>query len=182
MSLGTYPEISLREARGLRDEARALLAKNVNPRIERKKKRAAIRFAGENTFKIVYEKWFQHRERSLKEGRQTSRSLIPRIFKKDVLPKLLLLTGVRTGELRLATPDQFHLDQGLWIIPSEVVKQLQMDMRKKRQRPQDIPPYIVPLSVQAMEIVRYMLDQCGSAQRYLFRHDYDPKKTLSENM
>ncbi len=31
--------------------------------------------------------------------------------------RLLLLTGVRTGELRLATPDQFHLDQGLWIIP-----------------------------------------------------------------
>ncbi|MDG3712770.1 hypothetical protein L5C66_20420 [Pseudomonas aeruginosa] len=31
--------------------------------------------------------------------------------------RLLLLTGVRTGELRLATPDQFHLDQGLWVIP-----------------------------------------------------------------
>lgn len=24
--------------------------------------------------------------------------------------RLLMLTGVRTGELRLATPDQFHLD------------------------------------------------------------------------
>jgi len=31
--------------------------------------------------------------------------------------RLLFLTGVRTGELRLATPDQFHLDKGLWIIP-----------------------------------------------------------------
>ncbi|MBI0473694.1 tyrosine-type recombinase/integrase, partial [Pectobacterium parmentieri] len=43
--------------------------------------------------------------------------------------RLLLLTGVRTGELRLATPEQFDLEQGLWIIPPEVVKQLQTDMR-----------------------------------------------------
>jgi len=27
--------------------------------------------------------------------------------------RLLLLTGVRTGELRLATPDQFDLEQGV---------------------------------------------------------------------
>lgn len=37
MSLGTYPEIGLREARALRDQARALLAKGVNPKLERKK-------------------------------------------------------------------------------------------------------------------------------------------------
>src|SRR3546814_19795221 len=65
-----------------------------------------------------------------------------------------MLTGVRTGELRLATPDQFDLERGLWIIPPEVVKQLQLDMRKKGKRPQDIPPYIVPLSLQAIEIDR----------------------------
>lgn len=43
---------------------------------------------------------------------------------------LLLFIKVRTGELRLATPDQFDLDRGLWIIPPEVVKQLQVDMRR----------------------------------------------------
>jgi hypothetical protein len=31
-------------------------------------------------------------------------------------------------------------------------------MRRKRQQPKDIPPYIVPLSVQAMEIVRHLLE------------------------
>lgn len=71
--------------------------------------------------------------------------------------RLLILTGVRTGELRLATPEQFDLDNGLWIIPPEVVKQLQVEMRKDRKLPTDIPPYIVPLSVQAQEIVRYLL-------------------------
>ncbi|MBY4674797.1 tyrosine-type recombinase/integrase [Burkholderia multivorans] len=282
MSLGPYPEVGLREARTLRDEARALVARGVNPHVHRTQTRAATRLAGENTFEAVYQRWFELRERSLKKGRQTSRSMIPRIFAKDVLPLLgrhtiyevrrhdllavieriekrgalsvaekvrtwlnqlfrwalvkvpglehnpasdldvvaeplppvnhnpylrmhelpkllqrvrkyrgrlrtqlgirfLFLTGVRTGELRLATPDQFHLDQGLWIIPPEIVKQLQLDMRRKRQRPQDIPPYIVPLSMQAMEIARYMLDEFKPAQRYLFRHDSDIKKQLSEN-
>ncbi|WVJ44392.1 hypothetical protein V1234_09465 [Serratia marcescens] len=80
--------------------------------------------------------------------------------------RLLLLTGGRIGELRLATPDQFHLDQGLWIIPPEVVKQLQLEMRKERIEPTSIPPYIVPLSAQAQEIVRYLLEQRKPAQKH----------------
>lgn len=282
MSLGTYPEVTLREARSLRDEARALLAKGTNPRVHRKQKRTAVRLADENTFEAVYRKWLKHRGLTLKEGRQTTLSILPRIFDKDVLPtlgkrsiyeikrpdlleviakiekrralsvaekvrtwfnqlfryalvivpgleqnpasdldvvalplppvnhnpflrmaelpkllqrlrsyrgrrqtqlglRLLLLTGVRTGELRQATPDQFDLDRGLWIIPPDVVKQLQLDMRKKRQQPKDIPPYIVPLSIQAMEIVRHLLDEFKPAQRHLFRHDSDLKKRISEN-
>ncbi len=282
MSLGTYPEVSLRAARALRDEARALVAKDINPRIHRKQSRGAAKLAGENTFEAIYRKWLAHRELSLKKGRQTTLSILPRVFAKDVLPflgkrsiyeikrpdlleviarierrkalsvaekvrtwfnqmfryalvivpgleqnpasdldvvalplppvnhnpflrmadlprllqrlrkyrgrlqtqlglRLLLLTGVRTGELRLATPDQFDLDRGLWIIPPDVVKQLQMDMRKKRQLPKDMPPYIVPLSVQAIEIVRHMLEQFKPAQHYLFRHDSEMKKRMSEN-
>jgi integrase len=42
---------------------------------------------------------------------------------------LLLLTGVRTGELRSATPEQFDLEPGLWIIPPQNVKQLQNKIR-----------------------------------------------------
>ncbi|MCW5592176.1 MAG: integrase arm-type DNA-binding domain-containing protein [Burkholderiales bacterium] len=282
MSFGTYPEVSLLEARALRDEARALVAKGINPRVHRKQKRAAVKLAGEHTFEVIYRKWFAHRALSLKKGRQTTHSILPRVFDKDVLPylgkrsiyeikrsdlldviakiekrkalsvaekvrtwlnhlfryalvivpgleqnpasdldvvavplppvnhnpflrmedlpkllqrlrkyrgrlrtqlglRLLCLTGVRTGELRLATPDQFDLDKGLWIIPPDVVKQLQVDMRRKRQRPQDIPPYIVPLSVQAIEIVRHMLEEFKPAQRYLLRHDNDLKKRMSEN-
>ena len=50
MSLGTYPEVSLLEARRLRDQAQALVAKGVNPRVHRKQKRAAAKRAGEHTF------------------------------------------------------------------------------------------------------------------------------------
>src|SRR5690606_16551301 len=88
MSLGTYPEVTLREARGLRDEARALLAKGINPRVHRKQKRVAVRLAGEHTFELLYRQWFAHRALSLKKGRQCTSSTLPRIFKKDVLPTL----------------------------------------------------------------------------------------------
>ncbi len=282
MSLGTYPAVSLREARALRDEARALAAKGINPKIDRKQKLHAVRLATENSFKAVYLQWLAHRRLDLKEGRQSTLSQIQRIFDKDVLPtlgtmsvydirrldllavldrieqrrafttaekvrtwfkqlfryamvkveglvgnpasdldvvavpkppvannpflrlpelpdllhklrryrglittqlgiRLLLLTGVRTGELRLATPDQFDLERGLWVIPPEVVKQLQDGMRKRGQRPQDIPPYIVPLSVQAIEVVRYLLEQVKPAQRYLLAHRSELKKRISEN-
>jgi hypothetical protein len=69
MSLGTYPEVSLRDARALRDEARALLAKGINPKIDRKQKLRAVRLATEHSFKAVYLQWFAHRKLELKEGR-----------------------------------------------------------------------------------------------------------------
>ena len=88
MSLGPYPEVSLREARRLRDDARALLVKGTNPHIHRKQKRRAVRLADENTFQAVFEKWVEHRKLVLKEGRQSTLSQIQRIFNKDVLPIL----------------------------------------------------------------------------------------------
>lgn len=91
------------------------------------------------------------------------------------------MTGIRTGELRQATPDQFDLERGLWVIPPEVVKQLQVSMRKHRQRPQDVPPYIVPLSAQAIEIVRHLLDDLKPLQRFLFRGDKRVTSIMSEN-
>lgn len=282
MSLGTYPEVSLREARTVRDQARALLARGINPKLDRKQKRRAVRLADENSFKAIFVMWREHRKLELKEGRNSTLSQMLRIFDRDVIPslgkmpiyeirrsdlldvlarieqrkahttaekvrtwfnqlfryamvkvdglesnpasdldvvavpkppvahnpflrlpelpellqkvrryrgaittqlgiRLLFLTGVRTGELRLAAPDQFDLEQGLWIIPPEVVKQLQLDMRKKGKRPQDIPPYIVPLSVQAKELVAYLLEQMKPAQRYLLSHRSELKKRISEN-
>ncbi|MDR2837413.1 MAG: integrase arm-type DNA-binding domain-containing protein, partial [Azonexus sp.] len=92
LSLGSYPEISLREARELRDQARAQVAKGVNPHLDRKQKRHVVRLAGENTFIAVYEKWLGHRQLTLEEGRQTSLTQIRRVFKKDVFPHLKQLT------------------------------------------------------------------------------------------
>jgi integrase len=49
------------------------------------------------------------------------------------------------------------------------------------QQTSNIPPYIVPISVQALEIVRQMLSQVVPAQRYLFAHRSDLSKRISEN-
>lgn len=88
MSLGTYPEVTLRDARALRDQARALLAKGINPKLDRKQKRKAVRLADEYTFKTVFLQWFEHRKLELKEGRNSARAQIMRIFERDVLPSL----------------------------------------------------------------------------------------------
>ena len=84
------PAFSLKDARELRDEARSLLAKDINLHTERK--RHAIVLEGEHTFKAVYDQWLAHRKLSLDEGRQTSLEQIGRVFKKDVFPALRHLT------------------------------------------------------------------------------------------
>ena len=88
MSLGSYPALSLREARAERDKAQALIARGIDPRIERDQRRHAARLAGEYTFKNVFDAWVEHRRKELKEGRQSTLSQILRIFNKDVLPTL----------------------------------------------------------------------------------------------
>lgn len=282
ISLGTYPEVGLRDARALRDEARGLIAKGVNPKIHRDQKRQAARLAGECTFLVVYEQWLARRELVLEYGRQRTLEQIQRAFKKDVLPvlrrmtiyeitrhhllevigriekrgalsvaekmrtwfrqlfeyafvvvpgmernpatdlhvvaaplppvqhnpflrmgelpsflrtlrayqgrpttqlaiRLLLLTGVRTGELRLATPGQFDLERGLWIIPVMSLKQRAMLIRRRRSRVEDIPPYVVPLSSQAQELVRFMLKKFRPAQKYLFASATRLAGRMSEN-
>lgn len=47
--------------------------------------------------------------------------------------------------------------------------------------PADIPPYIVPLSVQAIEAVRFMLDHFKPAQRLPLVHTRDLNERISEN-
>jgi hypothetical protein len=88
MSLGAYPEVSLREARQSRDEARALLAKGMNPHTQRKQKRQAIHTASEYTFEAVFQQWSEHHARGIKTGKRSTHSHILRTFAKDVLPLL----------------------------------------------------------------------------------------------
>ncbi len=68
--------------------AQALLARGIDPQVERDQKRHAAKLAGEYTFKTVFDAWVEHRRKELKEGRQSTLSQILRIFNKDVLPTL----------------------------------------------------------------------------------------------
>jgi integrase len=91
---------------------------------------------------------------------------------------LLLLTGVRQGELRFAEPEQFDLHNALWKIPPEDVKQLQ---RIKLEKDENVPDYLVPLPRQAVEIIKELLSYMTRAQRYLLGHISQPKQAISEN-
>lgn len=277
ISLGTYPEITLREARERRDKARALVAKGVDPRQERRSAKKAAGDNAANTFESVANRWYDFKSPRLTTGRQGSAAQSRRYLDKDLIPtlgripineisrtdvlatvrrvekrgalnvaekvrtwlnqifrfaiaeglielnpaadldivaavqppvrhnpilrvdqlgafladldafdgsevtriaiRLLLMTGVRTGELRAATPDQFDLDAALWSIPPEGVKQLRGRVRTEGDL---IPPYLVPLPRQAVEDLR-ALQAITGRYRYVFAGRNDPSKQMSEN-
>ncbi|HFF9478265.1 TPA: tyrosine-type recombinase/integrase [Serratia marcescens] len=79
--------------------------------------------------------------------------------------RLLILTGVRTGELRGAFWSEFDLEKAVWEIPAE---------RMKMKR-----PHLVPLSTQALEIVQ-QLKVMSEQYPLVFPGRNDPRKTMSE--
>lgn len=92
--------------------------------------------------------------------------------------QLLLLTGVRTGELRQARPEHFNLETQLWSIPPEYVKQLRKLVMVSKKK---VPPYVVPLSKQAVQIVQQLLAIKHPNQPYLLGHSYNTQLPISEN-
>lgn len=95
--------------------------------------------------------------------------------------KLLLLTGIRTSEMRFAEISQYKLTPGEEIlrIPAKDVQQFQKVINQSDNR---VPDYIVPLSRQAVEIVNELLSYAMPGQKYLFVHrTRSQTDTISEN-
>ena len=88
ISLGTYPEITLREARELRDQARALVAKGIDPRLERKQARHAAGAEVENTFEVVANKWYDFKSPRLVAAVKGGAAQSRRYLDKDLIPML----------------------------------------------------------------------------------------------
>jgi len=277
VSLGTYPEITLKEARELRDQARAQVAKGIDPRSKRREERRAASTSAVKTFEVVAGEWYAFklpRWATAKKGAAKQAQLyldkdlvpalgripIAEVKRADVLEclrkiekrgalnvarkcrtwlneifrfgiasgylevnpaadldivaakeppekhnpmlvrnelkeflhalkvsdikdytrsaiRILLLTAVRTGELRNARWDQFDLDNALWTIPPEGVKQLQKVIRAKGG--DKVPPYLVPLSRQAVEEVRKVHQMTGR-YKLLIAGRSDPSKPISD--
>ncbi|MBB3834365.1 integrase [Xanthomonas arboricola] len=78
--------------------------------------------------------------------------------------RLMLLTFVRTVELRNARWQEFSLDQAMWRIPAE-----RMKMRE---------PHIVPLSKQAIELLRELQTYTGG-RGLLFPNYRRPKESMT---
>jgi len=60
MAFGAYPAVSLGEARKLRDHAKELLAKGIDPSEVKKAQKASKQEAGENSFEVVAREWHAH--------------------------------------------------------------------------------------------------------------------------
>ncbi|MGH2423340.1 tyrosine-type recombinase/integrase [Pseudomonas canadensis] len=91
--------------------------------------------------------------------------------------RILLFTGVRTGELRHATREQFDLDAALWTIPADAVKQLRKVIRGKDG--DKVPPYLVPLSRQAIQEIRRVYEITGNFP-LLIPGRIDPRMPISD--
>jgi integrase len=87
------------------------------------------------------------------------------IIKKALWFKLY--TGVRGAELLLSEPHHFDLDNKIWKIPALHIKQF----RRKVILGHDIPDFLVPLSDQAILIIRSALEW-SHGEKYVF---YSPK-------
>ncbi|MEY0604268.1 tyrosine-type recombinase/integrase, partial [Providencia huaxiensis] len=83
----------------------------------------------------------------------------------QIATKLLMITGVRTIELRAAEWSEIDFDKAIWEIPKE-----RMKMRR---------PHMVPLSTQALELFREIQTLTGRF-KYIFHGRNDASKPMSE--
>jgi integrase len=85
LSLGVYPDVSLKDARGRRDEARKLLASGVDPSENRKATRLARSDRAANSFEVVTREWFGKYSPGWAESHS---GRVIRLFERDIFPWL----------------------------------------------------------------------------------------------
>ena len=83
LSLGTYPDVSLKDARERRDEARRLIANNIDPGELRKVEKAARAERTANSFEAIAYEWYTKHQSNWSTGHADR--VINRL-KKDVIP------------------------------------------------------------------------------------------------
>ena len=83
LSIGQYPEISLKDARAARDEARKLHAAGVDPSAHRKATKQAGHERAANSFEVIAREWFGKYESTWVAAHAAR---IIRRFERDVFP------------------------------------------------------------------------------------------------
>lgn len=83
LSFGTYPDTSLKDARGRREDARKLLANGIDPGENRKATKAAKVGRSANSFEVICREWLEQRKDTV-EPAQTAKTLAR--MENDVFP------------------------------------------------------------------------------------------------
>lgn len=85
LSFGAYPSISLAAARKLKDEARELLAHNIDPQHKKKEKEAEMVLKEASTLESITRQWFELKRNKITESYAED---IIRSLENHVFPKL----------------------------------------------------------------------------------------------
>ncbi len=85
LALGVYPDTSLKQAREKRDEARRLIAEDIDPGEHRKVTKATSKLNAANSFEAVSQEWFAKYKPTWSEGHATR---IIRRLERDIFPWL----------------------------------------------------------------------------------------------
>lgn len=85
VSLGTYPETSLKEARDRRDAAKKLLSAGIDPSADKREGKLEVAAAAVNTFEAVSRRWFEANRSNWVEDH--AKKIISRL-ERDVFPFL----------------------------------------------------------------------------------------------
>jgi integrase len=101
LSIGSYPDLSLKDAREIRDKARNQLAKGIDPSAEKQAKKYSSAVSAANSFEVIANEWFAARMQEKSDTHKTrTRSMLnnylfPYIGRKpiqDITPLMLLET------------------------------------------------------------------------------------------
>ena len=155
LTFGSYPDMSITQAREAREAARKLLREGVDPRVDRKQRAAVAAIATGNSFESVARAWHAQQEK-IRAPRYAGQMLDR--LKADVFPAIgslpitaitpaLVLTVVRTIEARGAIEMAHRVRQHMAAIfvfaigagwaetnPAAIV-QPALEPRRKTQRP-----------------------------------------------
>ncbi len=83
ISLGVYPDVGLKDARGRRDEARKMLANGIDPSENRKAMKSARKERSANSFEVIAREWYA--KYSTTWAKNHSERIIRR-FERDIFP------------------------------------------------------------------------------------------------
>lgn len=98
LSLGTYPQVSLLDARKLRDDAKRTLLAGADPSAVRRSEKLALNVAADNTFEVVARKWHASWKRTRTDHHADQ---VLRRLELDVFPRLgsMLITAIKPPDL-----------------------------------------------------------------------------------
>lgn len=85
LAFGTYPELSLTEARNMRHEARNLVAKGVDPSAARKAAKEARAELLANSFEVIARQWYEYMQEKKEWSAEHASTNLNRM-EKDIFP------------------------------------------------------------------------------------------------